>query len=474
MSAPDGIFISYRRIDTNWAAVYLRHHIARHLPGVPVFMDIESIAPGEDFVEVIHQNVDRCRIMLAVIGPNWLTVSNNFGQRRLDDPNDFVRLEIGRALERKIRLIPIQVDGARMPPAHVLPAPLQPLARRNAVTVDHHSHARDLDMIVEALEKAFPGQRRDPSQTERMEPRPEPSADTPSAPQTQIGAEVAQALLDAGTDAKTMLSVAQLRYDKGQYAVEMAIRQAAQPLLEASDGQEGEWSLANRHNTAHALLNLGRIAEAEAAFRALIPIRERVQGAEHPSTLTTRHEQARALLNLGRTADAEAAFRALIPIRERVEGAEHPHTLTTRHAHASALLNLGRAAEAEAAFRALIPIRERVQGAEHPGTLTTRRQWARAALEIGDIGIARRALAAIPDDVGDPDPVAKWRHRFLQGWIADLDGDADRATALLDRAERLLGDRDPNHYARRELAKYRETRVPGAAGGTTLWAAGGA
>src|SRR5687768_9962888 len=96
-----------------------------------VFKDVDSIEPGEDFVERITAAVASCDVLLALIGPQWLTITDENGQRRLDNPEDFVRLEIETALTRKIRVIPILVDeaGSR---ANELPPTLAPLVRRNA------------------------------------------------------------------------------------------------------------------------------------------------------------------------------------------------------------------------------------------------------------------------------------------------------------------------------------------------------
>lgn len=147
------VFISYRRIDANWAAVALRHHITKTFPGTEIFMDISSIEPGADFAAEINRRVDQCEVLLAVIGPNWLGVSDNYGKRRLDNPNDFVRLEIARALERDIRVIPLLIDDAPMPPAEAMPAPLQSLAGRNAITLDHATNEQDLDRLCDFLGK---------------------------------------------------------------------------------------------------------------------------------------------------------------------------------------------------------------------------------------------------------------------------------------------------------------------------------
>ena len=88
MSTDGGIFISYRQIDTNWAAIAMRQHFQRELPGAPLFMDITDIEPGVDFRDAIRERVDRSKVVLAVIGPNWLTVQDSHGRRRLDNEND--------------------------------------------------------------------------------------------------------------------------------------------------------------------------------------------------------------------------------------------------------------------------------------------------------------------------------------------------------------------------------------------------
>jgi hypothetical protein len=88
-----------------------------------IFKDIDSIQLGDDFVEVITTAVGSCDVLLALIGDRWLTITDERGRARLDDPDDFVRLEIEAALTRNVRVIPILVEGARMPRAdHLRPA----------------------------------------------------------------------------------------------------------------------------------------------------------------------------------------------------------------------------------------------------------------------------------------------------------------------------------------------------------------
>ena len=136
-SLPAGrIFISYRRQETAWPAGRLYDVLVEHFPAEQVFKDVENIEPGEDFVERITAAVGSCDVLLALIGPHWLTITDENSQRRLDDPEDYVRIEIEAALKRKIRVIPILVDEAPMPGANQLPASLAALVRRNAVEIN--------------------------------------------------------------------------------------------------------------------------------------------------------------------------------------------------------------------------------------------------------------------------------------------------------------------------------------------------
>ena len=116
--APLGrIFISYRRQETAYPAGWLYDRLAGRFGRGQVFKDVDSIQLGDDFVEVITRAVGSCDVLLALIGERWLTISDEHGGHCLDDPNDFVRLEIEAALTRKVRVIPILVDGrgCRMP-----------------------------------------------------------------------------------------------------------------------------------------------------------------------------------------------------------------------------------------------------------------------------------------------------------------------------------------------------------------------
>src|SRR6516165_9489753 len=145
------IFISYRREESRWSARSLHDRLCRNFDPKQIFMDIDAIALGEDFVEAIETTVAKCDVLIAVIGNNWLTSKDGHGNRRLDNPEDFVRMEIGAALKRKIRVIPVLVDGALMPQAADLPEDLKPLVRRNALLITETSFDGDCQRLAAAI-----------------------------------------------------------------------------------------------------------------------------------------------------------------------------------------------------------------------------------------------------------------------------------------------------------------------------------
>ena len=149
------IFMSYRREETGWAAGWLFDSLASRFGRDQVFKDVDSIEPGDDFVDVITTAVGSCHVFLALIGSRWLTVTDQEGRRRLDDPRDFVRLEIEAALERGIRVIPVLVDGARMPHADQLPESLTSLARRQGLKLSQDHFGGDFQRLLPALQRAI-------------------------------------------------------------------------------------------------------------------------------------------------------------------------------------------------------------------------------------------------------------------------------------------------------------------------------
>ena len=157
MTAPQKgrIFISYRRADSAGYAGRIYDRLTAHFGEDAVFMDVDTIEAGIDFVEVLQNAVQSCDVLVALIGRRWLDSKDADGKRRLDNPEDFVRVEIAAALERDIRVIPVLVDGVTIPRSTELPENLKPLARRNALQVNHHSFNADARRLISQLELAL-------------------------------------------------------------------------------------------------------------------------------------------------------------------------------------------------------------------------------------------------------------------------------------------------------------------------------
>jgi hypothetical protein len=145
------IFISYRRDDTEGEAGRLFDDLVRAYGDNSVFMDVAGINPGIDFRKAIDDNVASCGVLLAMIGPTWTTIKSSSGDRRLDDANDFVRLEIASALARDVAVIPVLVHSARMPTPAELPDNLKELAYRNSVEITHARWNSDVELLTKAL-----------------------------------------------------------------------------------------------------------------------------------------------------------------------------------------------------------------------------------------------------------------------------------------------------------------------------------
>ena len=151
------IFINYRREDSISIAGRLYDRLSQTFGRKNIFMDVDHIPAGVDFVAHLNSQVAACNIILVVIGPHWLEAKDENGGRRLDNPDDFVNIEITTALAREIRVIPVLVDGASMPKAGELPDPLKALARRQAVEVRQLHFGRDAEALVERVNEALEG-----------------------------------------------------------------------------------------------------------------------------------------------------------------------------------------------------------------------------------------------------------------------------------------------------------------------------
>lgn len=145
------LFISYRREDTSGYAGRLFETLAAYVGRERLFMDVDTIRPGEDFLKVIEQTVGSSEAVIVLIGPRWLSAVDADGRPRLEDPEDFVRLEVKAALDRGLRVIPVLVDGATVPDREQLPSDLAALTRRHAVHLTHERWQTDVEHLVRSL-----------------------------------------------------------------------------------------------------------------------------------------------------------------------------------------------------------------------------------------------------------------------------------------------------------------------------------
>lgn len=159
------IFINYRRKDSAPYAGRLYDRLAGHFGHDHVFMDIDQIEPGEVFDKVIQDKLKVVQAAVVLIGARWLDIDDANGQRRLDDPGDWVRLEIAALLERNIRVIPVLVGGAAMPKPAQLPECLVSLIRRQAIEITDDRFHTDAIKLITALEKIM--SMSEPLQSER-------------------------------------------------------------------------------------------------------------------------------------------------------------------------------------------------------------------------------------------------------------------------------------------------------------------
>ena len=145
------IFVSYRREDAAGEARALFSSLADQLGAGSVFMDVDNIALGRDFRAALHERLNDCDVLLALIGKNWLDSKNRQGKPRLEDSNDFVRLEILAALKRNIPVTPVLLQDAEMPSADQLPEELREFAYRNAFELSHARWESDVREMVRRL-----------------------------------------------------------------------------------------------------------------------------------------------------------------------------------------------------------------------------------------------------------------------------------------------------------------------------------
>jgi len=152
-----GVFISYRREDSAAYAGRLFDILSARFGADNTFMDVDDIKGGDDFTTVIERKLGVSDALVAVIGEHWLSVKEPSGERRLDNPNDFVRIEIAKALQRGIRVIPVLVGGASLPHPGDLPDNLKGLCDRQAVEIRDTRFHEDAKDLVDVLHGTLHG-----------------------------------------------------------------------------------------------------------------------------------------------------------------------------------------------------------------------------------------------------------------------------------------------------------------------------
>ncbi len=168
------IFISYRRKGALIHARALFERLHREFGANEVFIDVEGVDYGLDFIEILNEKLNGCQVMLAVIDPQWATATDKQGRRRIDREHDYVRTEIVTALSRGIRTVPVLIDGAEMPEPNDLPEPLRPLTRRNALMLDFNRFDAEISRLISVIRKILApagAEARAPTEADRVNPQ---------------------------------------------------------------------------------------------------------------------------------------------------------------------------------------------------------------------------------------------------------------------------------------------------------------
>lgn len=149
------IFINYRREDSAGDAGRISDRLFQEFGKDKVFIDVDTIPLGVDFIKYLESQVAKCDVLLAVIGRQWLKITDNTGKRRIDNEKDFVTIEIMAALRRNIRVIPLLVQNSSMPTQDELPSNLKALASRNGISIRHEHFHDDMTKLIKGIKEYF-------------------------------------------------------------------------------------------------------------------------------------------------------------------------------------------------------------------------------------------------------------------------------------------------------------------------------
>jgi hypothetical protein len=244
--APGRIFISYRRAEAAYPTAWLYERLATHFGREDIVRDIDSIEPGDDFGEVIGRAVASCDVMLVVIGPRWISITDDDGRRRLDDSEDFVRREIEAALHREIRVIPILIDGASVPRSEQLPPSLVKLSSRQAVVLSPDRFQSDFDRLLPVLDRTVSEEKeRRHAEEQRPLVAPAPANETPPetvTPSASAGGRTSRAFgFETGMQFHPSNSAWGLSYNAAKAELFLATPFNTGVLLRAADLPPHKW-----------------------------------------------------------------------------------------------------------------------------------------------------------------------------------------------------------------------------------------
>lgn len=150
------IFISYRRSDSSAYAGRIFDRLKDRFDDQNVFRDLDTIPPGAEFAKIIAERISKCDVLIVIIGKNWLSAKNDEGRLRLNDPADFVRVEIASALKLGKLVIPCLVEGVAIPKQKLLPRDIAPLAGRNAIEISETRFDYDVERLIKAIAPNIP------------------------------------------------------------------------------------------------------------------------------------------------------------------------------------------------------------------------------------------------------------------------------------------------------------------------------
>ncbi len=198
------IFINYRRQDSEGYVGRLYDHLLKHFLRDDIFMDVDRLKPGIDFVQALEEAVAACDVFIAVIGRTWADVVDDSGARRLDLWDDFVRIEIASALKQNKIVIPLLVGGAKMPAPTALPEDIAAICRRSAFEISHARFVDDVERLAEIVRESI-------SPTTRLKPK----ADSVTLERKTVAIKQVRAEVVAASDSPLY----QFRIASGSYPV---------------------------------------------------------------------------------------------------------------------------------------------------------------------------------------------------------------------------------------------------------------